>query len=134
MHHTKSTPVRIVPHQRGFVKSVIVCSVCIVATTQTSSKINIRSTCVAWKEWTQNSNYNSNISCKVPSLWVVLGSCHKGEAGKLSPIYELWRYNNQAQPSLTYNLGITYQSPTTYIPSWKDKLKFSISLLNYLAI
>ena len=33
----------------------------VVATTQTASKINIRSRCVAWKEWAQNSNYNSNI-------------------------------------------------------------------------
>ena len=32
----------------------------VVATTQTSSKINIKSRCFAWKEWTQNSNYSPN--------------------------------------------------------------------------
>ena len=43
----------------GLVESATLCS--LGCSHQTSSKISIRSTCVAWKEWTQISNYNLNI-------------------------------------------------------------------------
>ena len=73
MHHTNSAPARIVLHQQGFVKSAILCSLgcSYKPTTQTSSKIDM-STCVAWKAWTQNCNYNTAIYIFFKSISMVV--------------------------------------------------------------
>ena len=110
MHHTKSTPAMIVPHQQGFVESTIIRSLdC--SYNPNISKINVRSMCVVWKEWTQNANYNPNIFfCKVSSLWVVLGQLPWGF------IYELWYHNNQASLTLPTTKVPPPIPPTPYIP------------------
>ena len=79
-------------------------AVWIVAATRTSSKINIRSTCVAWKEWTQN--------VTKPTFFAKFHLCGWYWDSCYGAIYELWCHNNQGQPTLTYNLGTTYH--TTY--------------------
>ena len=95
-------------------------AVWVVATAQTSSTINIRSTCVAWKEWTKNSNYNPNIFFAKFHLY----GWHWDKRHYALYVYELWCHNNQAQPNPTYSLDATchttYNLPT-YLPppSWK---------------
>ena len=57
-------------HQPGLYRTTEVLSnlphfaVWVVVTSKTSSKISIKPSCVAWKEWVQNFNYNPNIFAK----------------------------------------------------------------------
>ena len=90
----------------------------------TSSKINNWSTCVVWKKWTRNSNYNPDIFSQAPSLCVVLGQPSRLQA----VLYMNYGcHNDQAQPNLIYCLGTichtTYNMPSypTCLtpPSWK---------------
>ena len=82
----------------------------VVAMTQTSSKINIRPRCFAWKEWTQNSNCSPNIFFSAKCN--LCGWCWPAGTAVMGSIYELWCHNGQGQRNLAYNLNTTYH--TTY--------------------
>ena len=89
-------------------------AVWVVATAQTSSTINIRSTCVAWKEWTKNSNYNPNIF--LPS------SIFMGGTG--TTVIRLYMYMNygviiiKPNPTLPTTKMPPAIPPTTYLPTY----------------
>ena len=80
-------------------------AVWVVATMQTSSAINIRSTCVAWKKWTKNSKYTLT--------FFLSSSISMGGTG--TTIMRLYMYMNYGviiiKPSQT--LPKTHMPPTT---------------------
>ena len=83
MHHTKSTPVRIVPHQQSFVEFAIVCSLCC-SYYQTLQKLTLGLHVLHGKNGPKAPI--TTMSCKVPFLWVVLGQLLEGSINELTAL------------------------------------------------